>query len=198
MVIVQFAAWSASDRGGAGERVRAWDDASDEIGGAPFIFYHHLGSIVQAGAIQRSAMELNLNFKLSSDLLVHILQCLDPIDILAMRATCRVFYRAAASRSVWLAALDRVCEQHGIYKPTYPLEKMTLAELEHAASGPHRFIKFVDATDSTQPGHHTQPYLIRQIPYRKKAEEAGSSSMSVRCYASGPDSRWTLSRNLCK
>ncbi|KAJ3529116.1 hypothetical protein NMY22_g9130 [Coprinellus aureogranulatus] len=141
-------------------------------------FYHLRDSLVPASVKRGGAMELNFNFKLSSDLLVHILQCLDPIDILAMRATCRMFYRAAASRSVWLAALDRVCEQHGIYKPTYPLEKMTLAELEHAASGPHRFIKFVDATDSTQPGHQTQPYLIRQIPYRKKAEEAGSPDES--------------------
>jgi hypothetical protein len=47
------------------------------------------------------------------------------------------------SRPVWVAALDRVCELHGIFKPTYPLEKMSLSELEYAALMPYRFVKMV-------------------------------------------------------
>lgn len=86
-----------------------------------------------------------------------------------------MFYKTAASRSVWLAALNRVCEQHGIYKPTYPTEKMTVAELEHAASGPHRFVRFVTEFESASPSICKQPYLTRQFPCRRRLDDPGNT-----------------------
>ncbi|KAJ3539222.1 hypothetical protein NMY22_g4835 [Coprinellus aureogranulatus] len=118
------------------------------------------------------AMELNFDFKLSSDLVVQVLRFLDPVDILAMRATCKMFRRVSASRTVWIAALERVCEQHGIFKPTYPLDKMTCAELESAASGPHRFTQFI--SDSFQKTHPKRaPSLTRQFPCWKVGTGSG-------------------------
>lgn len=64
-----------------------------------------------------------------------------------------------------------MCEQHGIYKPTYPVEKMTLAELERAALGPHRFIKSIDEARSRS-SERPVPYLARQFRCRKRAREA--------------------------
>lgn len=60
-----------------------------------------------------------------------------------VKQTNRSNYTAASARVVWLDALDRICSEHGIFKGTYPLEKMSVKELEHAASGPHRFIKSI-------------------------------------------------------
>ncbi|KAJ3546959.1 hypothetical protein NMY22_g1846 [Coprinellus aureogranulatus] len=124
--------------------------------------------------VQLHAMVNNSNFKLSADLIMYVLRDLDPVDILAIRATCRMFYRIAASRSVWLAALDRVCEQHGIYKPTYPTEKMTIVELEHAASGPHRFAAWVKAYELASPSVCKGPHITRQFSSRRKASDVDS------------------------
>lgn len=70
-----------------------------------------------------------------------------------------------------MAALERVCDQHGIFKPTYPMEKMTLAELEHAASGPHRFVKWM----KTFPSSTTEALPSRKqvFHFRKRENSAG-------------------------
>ncbi|KAJ3527747.1 hypothetical protein NMY22_g9667 [Coprinellus aureogranulatus] len=112
-----------------------------------------------------SQMNRNTDFLLPPDILGLIMQELDPVDILAMRAACRMFYKTAATRSVWISSLHRVCDQHGTYNPTYPTDKMTLAELEHAASGPHRFVKLVNEFGSA-PTRRTQPYMTRRIACR--------------------------------
>ncbi|KAJ3501326.1 hypothetical protein NMY22_g18968 [Coprinellus aureogranulatus] len=133
--------------------------------------------------------KVEVPLKLPPDLIQLILQLLDPVDILAMRATCRIIYQVAASRSVWLEALDRVCEQHGIYKPTYPMKTMSLSELEYAASRPHRFIKFVmefdsnacassvssleDSSPSSVEESSSSPHSTRQFLCRKEPKEGG-------------------------
>ncbi|KAJ3518099.1 hypothetical protein NMY22_g13827 [Coprinellus aureogranulatus] len=80
----------------------------------------------------------------SPDLLIQVLCYLDAIDIIAVRSTCRKFYRASLSKTVWMAALDRACDEHGIYKPSFPMEKMSTTELEHAVAAPRRFVKAVE------------------------------------------------------
>ncbi|TEB18433.1 hypothetical protein FA13DRAFT_1583720, partial [Coprinellus micaceus] len=66
------------------------------------------------------------------------------------KQTCHAFYKAMSTRSVWVSAFHRVCNQHGIFKPTYPMEKMTLAELEHAASRPRRFFSSREKLSGTE------------------------------------------------
>ncbi|KAJ3516439.1 hypothetical protein NMY22_g14212 [Coprinellus aureogranulatus] len=151
--------------------MRLWGEASAGSSSSTASLLSPAPSLAQSNP--GNVMDLNFNFKLPPDIVGYVLKRLDPVDIIAMRATCRSFYRVANSRSIWMAALDRVCEQHGIFKPTFPLEKMTLADLEHAASGPHRFVKFVNASSPTEPNYCIQPYLTRQMPCRKKAIEAG-------------------------
>ncbi|KAJ3529115.1 hypothetical protein NMY22_g9131 [Coprinellus aureogranulatus] len=148
---------------------------ADEVSFDPYNvgFCPMSGRVVHLHNSPGGVMEPNPHFKLPPDIVGYVLQHLDPVDILAMRATCRMFYRAAGSRSVWMAALDAVCDQHGIYKPTYPLGKMTLAELEHAALGPRRFISFVERTMDTTDEGGIQACGTRWYPCRKMADRAG-------------------------
>jgi hypothetical protein len=57
-----------------------------------------------------------------------------------------------------VAALEGVCESHGIFKPTYPTEKMSLLDLEHAALAPYCIIKLLKAKDLEVP---LEPYQTR-------------------------------------
>ncbi|KAJ3518097.1 hypothetical protein NMY22_g13826 [Coprinellus aureogranulatus] len=136
---------------------------------------------------------------ISEDVLIQILCHLDPKDITQVRATCRAFRRAASCRTTWLHALDRICTQHGIFKPTYPTEKMTLAELEHAASGPHRFIKLVK--NFPQAAATPLPAQSRFSNFRKKGNDLGIpeevySPKSI-CLVPGGRFLFTGSAHLC-
>ena len=41
---------------------------------------------------------------------------------------------------MWLAALQRVCIDHGAFIPSFPFENMSVKELEHAALTPSRLV----------------------------------------------------------
>ncbi|KAJ2926394.1 hypothetical protein H1R20_g10700, partial [Candolleomyces eurysporus] len=116
---------------------------------------------------QKSEADPNSVFRLSIDLVLHVMQFLDPLDILSMRKTCRMFHRTTKARIVWLVALQRICETHGIFKPTFPTNRMSLLELEHAALSPHRFVKSIKAAENINPAH---PHQNRSIPRRGRAD----------------------------
>lgn len=75
-------------------------------------------------------------------------------------------YKASKARIVWLIALERICETHGIFKSTFPTNRMSLLELEHAALSPHRFVKSIKATENADP---VRPYQNRSVPCHKRA-----------------------------
>ena len=60
-----------------------------------------------------------------------------------------------------------------MYKPTYPVEKMSLAELEHAASGPRRFINFVSRSNYGPSKRYPGPYLVRRFPCQREPNQDG-------------------------
>lgn len=45
---------------------------------------------------------------------------------------------ASKVRSVWIHALRRVCSHHDAFMQTFPLERMSILDLEHAATSPNR------------------------------------------------------------
>ncbi|KAF5330194.1 hypothetical protein D9611_010616 [Ephemerocybe angulata] len=98
------------------------------------------------------------SFRFSSEIIMHIIRFLGPKDILSMRKACRMMHRVTKYRVVWLEALERVCEEYGIFKPTFPMEEMSLLELEHASTGPTRFLNGVKRY---QPEEFVRPYLTR-------------------------------------
>ncbi|KAF5330201.1 hypothetical protein D9611_010617 [Ephemerocybe angulata] len=96
---------------------------------------------------------------------MHILRFLGPTDIISMRKTCRMMHRITKCRVVWLEALERVCEKYGIFKPTFPMEEMSILEPEHASTGPTRF---VEGVKRYQPEESVRPYLTRTPHLRRE------------------------------
>ncbi|KAJ7250397.1 hypothetical protein C8J57DRAFT_683703 [Mycena rebaudengoi] len=82
------------------------------------------------------------DFRLSSlpaDLLVHIMSFLTPQSILTLRRVSKSLSEVTNQRVVWIDALRRVCLQHEVYLPSFPLTEMALEDLEHAATTTTRF-----------------------------------------------------------
>lgn len=50
---------------------------------------------------------------------------------------------ATAHRTVWMDALRRVSAAHEVSYDSYPIENMSLADLEHAATSPARFVSHI-------------------------------------------------------
>lgn len=77
---------------------------------------------------------------------------------------------ATTHRTVWLDALRRVCTAHEVSVLTYPMENMSLRDLEHAATSPARFIAQISkewAEGDVIPAFHTrlfQPRLPKSVP----------------------------------
>jgi hypothetical protein len=70
---------------------------------------------------------------------------------------------------VWIELLCRVCVQHDIYTPSFPLPEMSLDELEHAATACRRFSSRLRKDFL----HHqiVWPHSIRSLEPPQKGEE---------------------------
>ncbi|KAJ3526579.1 hypothetical protein NMY22_g10109 [Coprinellus aureogranulatus] len=80
---------------------------------------------------------------LSQDLWGHVALYLDPVDIVSIRETCSSLHAVSRQRFIWLEMARRTCEENGLFKASFPLEKMSDAELEHLALSPTKFEKLV-------------------------------------------------------
>lgn len=78
-------------------------------------------------------------------------------------------YEASKLKAVWVAALERECRSHEIFKPTYPTEKMSILDLEHAALAPYRMIKLLKAKNLEVP---VEPYQTRIFRCRESNTNA--------------------------
>ncbi|KAJ7739975.1 hypothetical protein DFH07DRAFT_839507 [Mycena maculata] len=98
------------------------------------------------------------------DLLIHIQSFMDPADIMALRRSSKIMAAATRHRTVWISALRRVCALHEVPMCTYPVENMSLAEFEHAATSPARFLAQIfknRATDDLIPAFSTRLFKPR-------------------------------------
>ncbi|TEB37192.1 hypothetical protein FA13DRAFT_1786388 [Coprinellus micaceus] len=113
------------------------------------------GSVGEAGQACRLPREIVRHILLDS---------LDPFTILSMRRTCKLIYKTSRDKDIWVATLEKVCEEYGIFKPTFPMAQMSLMELEHAATSPQRFLSLIRreplSTDSDPNG---RPYLVENL-----------------------------------
>ncbi|KAF7360251.1 F-box domain-containing protein [Mycena venus] len=106
------------------------------------------------------------------DTLIHIQSFMDPMDILALRQCSKMLVSATLHRTVWLNALRRVCAAHEVSLLTYPMENMSLAELQHAATSPARFIAQISkdrTTDDPNSGvlYASFPTSVTQVSRRR-------------------------------
>ncbi|KAF9479325.1 hypothetical protein BDN70DRAFT_932655 [Pholiota conissans] len=74
------------------------------------------------------------------DMQTYLLSFVAPLDILHLRMTCRSFYNIASQQIVWIEALRQICLANAIFLPTFPLDEMTVPELEHAAMAPYKWL----------------------------------------------------------
>lgn len=133
---------------------------------------NHDGELILKNTISLTQLPL--------DTLIQILSFLAPQDIISLRkvsrenvylfqldviAQCSKALSAASKvRIVWMNALRRVCLHHEAFGPTFPLEKMTLLDLEHATTSPDRL---AGRLRRQLPGGRVEPLATRILkPHR--------------------------------
>ncbi|KAF8156985.1 hypothetical protein B0H34DRAFT_480094 [Crassisporium funariophilum] len=79
---------------------------------------------------------------------IHALICsaLEPYDILLLRRVCKSLADSTSHRSIWRAALERVCYQNDVYFPSFPVSDMSRIELEYASMAPKRWAGLFSAS----------------------------------------------------
>lgn len=77
------------------------------------------------------------------DIMIQIQQHVDARDIITLRKSCKGLHAATQQRTVWLNALRRMCWRHGVFAPSFPLEYMSIKELEHASLAPSRISSLI-------------------------------------------------------
>jgi hypothetical protein len=70
-------------------------------------------------------------------------------------------------KSVWVPALDSICRRHKLFRPSYPVDEMTLVEIQCAALGPHRWTKMVESHHKKNPGPLGASSTVPLQPFRK-------------------------------
>ena len=75
---------------------------------------------------------------------------------------------------MWLAALQRVCIDHGAFMSSFPFENMSVKELEHAALSPSMLVDRL-RNDSCDEARRLEPKRI--LPF----EPSDSEAQSYRC-----------------
>ncbi|KAJ3560496.1 hypothetical protein NP233_g10802 [Leucocoprinus birnbaumii] len=68
---------------------------------------------------------------------------LQPLDLIALRKTCRALYDASHQRIVWIKALTDMSTYNDVFLPTFQLDQMTTQELSQAAVTPSRWLALV-------------------------------------------------------
>ncbi|KAJ7061032.1 hypothetical protein C8F01DRAFT_1253502 [Mycena amicta] len=94
------------------------------------------------------------------DALIQIQSFMQPLDILSLRQCSKAMQSATTHRTVWMDALRRICATHAVPKSTYPLDKMSLTDLVHAASAPARFILAIRRAAESET-ETLQPFAVR-------------------------------------
>ena len=89
---------------------------------------------------------------------------------MARSQTCRNFHTITQIRVIWTRALGRLCERYGLFKPTFPMDRMTLLELEHAATSPRRLTESMTYFDDEQ---------VQLLPFQSRIHPLRSSNESI-------------------
>ncbi|EDR03747.1 uncharacterized protein LACBIDRAFT_306762 [Laccaria bicolor S238N-H82] len=77
------------------------------------------------------------------DILIQIQKHLDGRDLIVLRKSCKKLHAVTQRRTVWLNAVRRMCRRHGVFAPSFPLEDMSITELEHASLCPSRLSSLI-------------------------------------------------------
>ncbi|KAJ3538041.1 hypothetical protein NMY22_g5336 [Coprinellus aureogranulatus] len=104
-------------------------------------------------------------FIVPTDIWLRILsEYVEPRKLLRLARVCKRFYSIVQARALWVRALHIVCERYGLFKPTFPMDKMTLPELQHAVTAPSYFPIFMGCYDEMS--LEAFPFQTRIHPFR--------------------------------
>ncbi|KAF6765325.1 hypothetical protein DFP72DRAFT_867529 [Ephemerocybe angulata] len=70
-----------------------------------------------------------------------ILVEVEPFDVLSVGQTCRYLHSITSSNDLWRGLVDVMCTKHDLFQPSYPVEEMTLIQLQRATVGPSLFAR---------------------------------------------------------
>ncbi|RXW19826.1 hypothetical protein EST38_g6030 [Candolleomyces aberdarensis] len=79
-----------------------------------------------------------------TDIWLYMIDYLAPPDVIALSQVSRELHGTLSVRSVWVTIFRSMCDDHGLFQPSYQVDNMSLAELQHAALGPDRWYKRVE------------------------------------------------------
>ncbi|KAL1721440.1 glycoside hydrolase family 28 protein [Schizophyllum commune] len=111
---------------------------ADGAGGNPYYYPSPAAPPpYQARRHRRSLFLLNL----PDQFLYTILLNAHPMAILAARKTCRTLYRVSKDKGLWASVLKRRCIANDISFSVYPIDRMSLPQIEGAATALSRILR---------------------------------------------------------
>ncbi|KAF9009910.1 hypothetical protein BDQ17DRAFT_1538472 [Cyathus striatus] len=88
-------------------------------------------------------LQLPCFISLPFELQRRILHFLSPTDIISIQKTCKRMNDVASERGLWINVLKDMCEENSAFRPTYPIEDMSMEELKLSATRPDRVLSFL-------------------------------------------------------
>lgn len=64
---------------------------------------------------------------------------MEPYDVLTLGKASRALHAVVSDKSIWITIVGLVCKKYGLFKPSYPVETLSVAQLQRAAMGPVLF-----------------------------------------------------------
>ncbi|KAF5314682.1 hypothetical protein D9611_007043 [Ephemerocybe angulata] len=79
---------------------------------------------------------------------------MEPYDVLTLGKASRAFHAVVSDKSIWISIVGLVCKKHGLFKPSYPVETLSVAQLQSAAMGPVLFQRLM--AKNSKPIHQVE------------------------------------------
>ncbi|KAF5331281.1 hypothetical protein D9611_013070 [Ephemerocybe angulata] len=76
-----------------------------------------------------------------AEIWIKILVDVEPFDVLSAGKTCRYLRDITSSKDLWRGLVNTMCSKHGLFRPSYPVEDMSLGQIQRATVGPYLFAR---------------------------------------------------------
>ncbi|KAJ7689472.1 hypothetical protein B0H17DRAFT_1202359 [Mycena rosella] len=132
--------------------------------------------------------------ELPLDNLIQILIFTEPTAIFSFGQTCKKFLEITLTRTVWMNAVRRMCELNGLFKPSFPLDDMSLPELQYAAVSATWFTTRLHKQKGDATSVSLDPFVRRVFTPRvvKSSNVASEKSGAVKKLALVPGGRFLI------
>ncbi|KAF6752626.1 hypothetical protein DFP72DRAFT_447638 [Ephemerocybe angulata] len=108
--------------------------------------------------------------------------------------TCRSLKALVSEKSVWITILTSICQEQALFKPSYPVQDMDVAQLQRAAMGPtlfqRRLTKGAIPADKLNEAKELEPASIVELDGLLEAAGPNSTAPSIDAR------RWNVHRRL--